>query len=194
MKNGPVLITSFRPWRVHQRSNSSNDLVAELHAGGRLPVDTVWLAQVPVNFAIAPIRVISEIARLRPRVVICCGMAENRAVLSIERQATGRQSEKRQVKELHEKRSMRPANLPPLTLQTSVKVSALLSGTLLSEPSDDAGSYVCNHLYYRVLKFIDQTNWPTRAIFIHIPLLTAHNKRLILDDFVAIASQLAEQT
>ena len=188
MKSGPVLITSFRPWRVHQRSNSSNDLVAELYGSGRLPVDTVWLAQVPLSFAIAPLHVISEIARLRPRVVICCGMAEHRPFLSIERQATGFLVDKQGF---HDRKPMRLAKLPLLTLQTSVEVSALLSGTLLSKTSDDAGSYVCNHLYYSVLRFIEQANWPTRAVFIHVPLLTAPNKRLILDDFVAIASKLA---
>jgi pyroglutamyl-peptidase len=175
MRNGPVLITSFRPWRVHQRSNSSHDLVAELYASkNRLPADTVWLPQVPVSFELAPIRVINKIGWLRPRVVICCGMAENRAVLSIERQA---------------KRSLSQG--PLLSLQTSAAVGSLLSGTRLSEISEDAGSYVCNHLYYSVLKFIDQANWPTVAIFIHIPLLSAANKKLILDDFVAIAAQLA---
>ncbi len=175
MRNGPVLITSFRTWRVHQRSNSSHDLVADLHTSGRLPADSVWLSQVPVSFAIAPIQVITEVARLRPRVVICCGMAENRPLLSIERQAkVPRQS------------------LPTAVLKTSAKVSALLRGTVLSEISDDAGNYVCNHLYYSVLKFIDQVNWPTVAIFIHVPLLNLANKKLILDDFVAIATQLSK--
>jgi pyroglutamyl-peptidase len=174
MRNGPVLITSFRPWRVRQRSNSSHDLVAELYASGKLPADTVWLPQLPVSFELAPMRVINEIGRLRPRVVICCGMAEKRAVLSIERQAKRSQGQE-----------------PWLSLQTSAAVCTLLSGTRLSEISEDAGSYVCNHLYYSVLKFIDQANWPTVAIFIHVPLLSAANKKLIFDDFVAITAQLA---
>lgn len=169
MKHGPVLITSFRPWRVHQRSNSSDDLIAELYESGRLPADAVWLRQVPVSFALAPMRVINEIGRLRPRLVICCGMAEKRPHLSIERQAKA----------------------PLQTLQTPVNVSALLAGTLLSDVSDDAGSYVCNHLYYRVLKFINDARWQTVGIFIHVPVLSRENKRLILNDFIHIASKLA---
>lgn len=170
MKNGPVLITSFRPWRVHQCSNSSDDLVAELYESGRLPADAVWLRQVPVSFALAPVRVINEIGRLRPRVVICCGMAEERPHLSIERQARG----------------------PLQTLQTSVNASALLAGTLLSEVSSDAGSYVCNHLYYSVLKFIEEASWETVGVFIHIPVLSRQNKKLIINDFIRIVSKLAE--
>lgn len=175
MKNGPILITSFRPWRVHQRSNSSDDLVAELHESGRLPADAVWLRQVPVSFALAPVRVINEIGRLRPRVVICCGMAEKRPYLSIERQAI-----EYSFKE------------PLQTLQTSVNVLALRVGTLLSEVSDDAGRYVCNHLYYSVLKFIDEASWETVGVFIHIPILSRENKGLILNDFIHIVSKLAE--
>ena len=170
MKNGPVLITSFRPWRVYQRSNSSDDLVAELHQSGELPADAVWLRQVPVSSALAPVQVINEIGRLRPRMVICCGMAENRPHLSIERQARA----------------------PLQTLQTSVDVSALLAGTSLSDVSDDAGSYVCNHLYYSVLEFIDKTRWETAGLFIHIPILSRENKELILNDFIHIVSKLAE--
>lgn len=177
MRNGPILITSFRPWRVRQRTNSSHDLVAELYASNRLPADTVWLPQVPVSFELAPMRVINEIGRLRPRVVICCGMAEKRAVLSIERQA---------------KRPTHLAESLPLRLQSSVKIPALLAGTRLTEMSDDAGSYVCNHLYYSVLRFIDQVDWQSGVIFIHVPRLHAHNKRLILDDFTNIAAKLSE--
>lgn len=169
MKNGPILITSFCPWRVHQRSNSSDDLIAALYERGRLPADAIWLRQVPVSFALAPIYVTNEIARLRPRLVICCGMAEKRPYLSIERQAKA----------------------PLQTLQTPANVSALLAGTLLSDISDDAGSYVCNHLYYSVLKFINDARWETVSLFIHVPVLSCENKGLVLNDFVHIVSKLA---
>ena len=169
MKTGPLLITSFQPWRAHQRSNSSDDLIANLHRQKRLPAGAIWLRQVPVSFQLAPLRVISEIYRLRPRTVICCGMAEGRACLSLERQAKGER-----------------------VLQTSVDLSALLVGTTLSEVSDDAGWYVCNHLYYSVLAFIEQLNLETQGLFVHIPTLSPPSKALILDDFVHIATRLSQ--
>jgi pyroglutamyl-peptidase len=185
MRNGPILITSFQPWRAHQRSNSSHDLLAELYACDRLPTHSVWLPQVPVSFAMAPMYVITEIARLRPRLVICCGMAENRPGLSVERQAK---------KSIHPADTACVSKTSPITLQTSVKVSDLLAGTLLSDVSEDAGSYVCNHLYYNVLRFVGQVNWPTKVIFIHVPCLNLANRRLILDDFVTIVTKLSEQS
>ncbi len=168
MKTGPLLITTFQPWRAHQRSNSSDDLVADLHSQKRLPADTIWLRQVPVSFQMAPLRVIGEIYRLRPRTVICCGMAEGRACLSLEQQAKGRR-----------------------VLQTSVDLSALVMGTALSEVSNDAGWYVCNHLYYSVLEFIEQLNLETQGLFVHIPTLRPPSKALILNDFVHIAARLS---
>lgn len=35
--------------------------------------------------------------------------------------------------------------------------------------SDNAGHYLCNHVYYESLKYIKENNLCTRAIFIHVP-------------------------
>ena len=163
-------MTSFQPWQTHQRSNSSDDLIAELHRAGKLPADTHLLRQVPVSFQLAPAQVISEIQRLRPRLIICCGMAESRSYLSLERQAKAAGQ----------------------TLQTSMDLSALMAETTLTEISEDAGTYVCNHLYYSVLDFIEQADWPVAGLFVHVPVLNRENKPLVLRDFVAIAQKMSQ--
>ena len=155
MQNGPILITSFQAWRSHQSSNSSDDLIAELKAQGKLSSDVIWLRNVPVSFELAPIRVLSAIYTLQPRVVLCCGMAEKRELLSIEKQAKNGDH----------------------TLQTSVDVRNLLSKTRLSEISYDAGTYVCNHLYYRVLESINKYKTTASVLFIHIPILREESKK-----------------
>ncbi len=186
MKKGPILITSFQPWRAHQRSNSSDDLMAELWLSDRLPTDTIWRRQVAVSFELAPMQVISEIYQKRPRVVICCGMAENRAALSLEAQA------KSQVKSQSEQ--LAPGHYH--RLKTAINLLDLLTGTYLSEVSQDAGRYVCNYLYYRVLRFVNNKDFSpdfkTVALFVHVPVLTSDNRRLILHDFCAIAVRLAD--
>lgn len=164
-----MLITSFQPWRAHQSSNSSDDLVAALQASQRLPENSTWIRNVPVSFELAPVRVISALYQYRPRAIICCGMAENRPHLSIEQRAT------RAGTQLH----------------TSVDLQNLLQQTRLSEVSYDAGNYVCNALYYRVLESIQKYNLPTVAVFAHIPLLKGDRTRLVLDDFSTIAARLA---
>lgn len=172
MKTGPVLITSFQTWRSDQRSNSSDDLIAELHALGKLPADAHWLRQVPVSFQRAPTQVIGEIDRLRPRLIICCGMAENRSYLSVERWAKrGDQA-----------------------LETSVNLSSLIADTTVTEISGDAGDYVCNHLYYYVLDFISRADWQMVGLFVHVPILSEENKRFILKDFGAIAEKMSRSS
>lgn len=170
-ESADILITSFVPWLAHQKSNSSDDLVAALQSQNKLPTNTVWLRRVPVCFDLAPALVIPELQRLRPQVMICCGMAESRTRLTIEKQAKGRQ-----------------------TLQTSVNVQNLLKGTSQSEVSYDAGQFVCNHLYYQVLEAIDKSKLNTATIFVHVPTLTDKNKSTMLGDFLKISSALISQT
>ena len=172
MSVGPILITSFQTWRSHQLSNSSDDLIAALMKSNQLPTDAAWLRHVPVNFQLASIRVISQIQRLRPRVVICCGMAESRTCLSIESQAKGFSGGAFSV------------------LQTTANTAELIADTLLSEISYDAGSYVCNRLYYDVLDFTQTAAWATTGIFIHVPVLSKVNKPFVLSDFAAVVAKL----
>ncbi|MEM8501570.1 MAG: peptidase C15 [Cyanobacteria bacterium P01_D01_bin.1] len=163
-----ILITSFVPWLAHQTSNSSDDLVAALYKRGEPTLDSVWLRHVPVCFDRAPALVIRELQRLRPRAIVCCGMAEDRSCLSIEQQAT----------------------CDHQTLQTSVNVQNLIRGTTQSEISYNAGDYVCNHLYYQVLAAIDTHGLDMVAIFVHVPILTSENTAGIVSDFLRIISTL----
>ncbi len=177
----PILITSFQPWRSHQLSNSSDDLIAALTAQNKLPKNSIWIRNVPVSFELAPIRVISELYRYRPQAIICCGMAENRPYLSIEQRAT--QGSKQ--------------------IQTTVDLQRLLETTRLSTISYNAGNYVCNALYYSVLESIQKYKLPTVAVFAHVPVLKCDlgcdhkalpkedRSRLVLEDFTDIANRLA---
>lgn len=168
-----ILLTTFQPWKAHQISNSSDDLVAQLQFEGRLPPNSVWLRHVPVSFDLAPVQVIEKMRYHRPKVVVCCGMAEKRPYLSLEQQASWQQQ----------------------TLTTDLDLSRLLEGTLLSKISYDAGQYVCNRLYYAVLEATQQynclQNWATQVIFVHVPVLSSANQRLVVDDFSKILMRLA---
>lgn len=171
--SGPLLITSFRAWRSHQRSNSSHDLIAAMVRAGQLPENAVWLAQLPVNFQTAPMVAINEMYRIRPRAVVCCGMAENRSYLSLERRAKVRKR----------------AGLD--YLQTDLDLADLLAGTWLSEISDDAGDYVCNWLYYSVLAAAKQGLVGTSCLFVHVPALTPQTQRLVQTDLSAVLEKLS---
>jgi len=165
----PLLLTTFAPWRAHQPSNAAHDLRLALERGGHLPPRTVVLPPLPVNFDLAPIQVIAKVAELRPPVVVCCGMAETRTALSLERYGHG----------------------PHRRWETTLDLAALQSGTYLTTTSDDAGTYVCNHLYYRLLAAIAHHRWPCHGLFVHVPPPTADTLPLLVHDLALVLARLA---
>ena len=122
-----------------------------------------WL---PVNFDLAPIQVISHIVQYRPKVVICCGMAETRKTLTVEQWGT--EQEQR--------------------LATPIDLHTLVKKTIHTRISYDAGNFVCNRLYYRVLRHVEQQR--TTALFVHVPLMTQANQAVLEFDFLKIVEYL----
>ncbi|MGB3201434.1 MAG: hypothetical protein WBA99_11050 [Nodosilinea sp.] len=165
-----MLLTTFAPWRSHQPSNAADDLVAYLQHQQQVPLGTTVLRCVPVSFELAPIRVVAKLVELQSPVVVCCGMAEGRRHLHLERYGKG----------------------DDLALATSLPLDELMVGTHLTGISDCAGTYVCNHLYYRLLGAIAQYRWPIQALFVHVPPLTSVTQPLLAHDLALILRRLAQ--
>ena len=160
----PLLITSFRPWKAHQGLNASDMLLERVAA--KLPQNAISLRWLPVNFDLAPMQVINHIVQYQPKAVICCGMAESRKTLTVEQWGT------------YQNRRL----ATPINLQTLVK------NTIHTHISDDAGNFVCNRLYYRVLNHLKQQS--SNALFVHVPLITPVNQAVIEFDFLKIVEHL----
>ncbi|WP_017301909.1 hypothetical protein [Nodosilinea nodulosa] len=167
-----MLLTTFAPWRAHQPSNAADDLIAHLQRQRQIPPGTTVLRHIPVSFELAPIRVMAKLVELRPAVVVCCGMAEGRSQLNLERYGKG----------------------DDLALETLLPLDWLMADTHLTTISDCAGTYVCNHLYYRLLGAIAQQCWSTQALFVHIPPLTTATQPLLARDLALILKRLAGLT
>jgi len=125
-----ILVTSFDTWLAHQKSNSSDDLLNEILLKGFIYKNLYFLRKLPVDFQLAPEQVIAKINQLQPDVIVCCGMAEARKTLTIESNA----KDEGQV------------------IMTTIDLTQLITGLSVTEISNDAGWFVCNHLYYSVLK------------------------------------------
>jgi pyroglutamyl-peptidase len=163
-----ILITTFQTWLPHQLSNSSDDLVWHLAQTDQLPIGCHLLRQIPVDFHAAPATVIAKIAELQPAFVVCCGMAEQRLSLSVE--SNGRfQSDLRFV---------------------AIDLPDILQHTVNTTISHDAGGFVCNYLYYQVLRHLQSACPQTSAIFVHIPPLNDDNRGTIVHDFLAVLASL----
>jgi len=160
--NHSILITSFSTWKSHHTTNSSDDL---LHLLLEKELDSFHhLRSIPVDFKLAPQHVLKRFDELRPRVLICCGMAEERTKLHIESRAV----------------------LSEQLLQTSVDLETLTVDLPMTEISHDAGRFVCNTLYYKTLEHLSLQEEDYHCVFIHVPVLTEENKNQLLADFISI--------
>ena len=122
------------------------------------PKNLLFLRQLPVNTHRASERFVKAIQDKKTDLVICCGMAESRYRLSLESQA--RSSTKK--------------------LLTPIPLPDLIKNLDYSYISDNAGQFVCEELYFQVLKY------HPRALFVHVPLLTDKNFTIIQRDFQKI--------
>ncbi|WP_415406133.1 peptidase C15 [Sulfurovum sp. CS9] len=165
--NNTILITSFSTWKSHHTSNSSDDLLHLLSERELGPFN--FLRNIPVNFELAPQHVLSRFDELRPKVLICCGMAEERTKLNIESRAV----------------------LNEQILQSSVDLDKLAADLLMTEISHDAGEFVCNTLYYKTLEHLSSQEESYHSIFVHVPVITEENKSLLVADFISIIERLS---
>ncbi|MBW4690787.1 MAG: peptidase C15 [Lyngbya sp. HA4199-MV5] len=166
-----LLLTSFDIWKAHHRSNASDDLLnilIEQALLATLDAEITLLQKLPVDFQRAPQAVIAQLDALQPDVVVCCGMAETRSHLTIE--SNGK----------HQAR----------TLQTTVDIDRLVDGLAMTHISHDAGAFVCNDLYYSVLKHIADRRLACQCLFVHVPVLNEVNREPIMKDFLTILRSL----
>lgn len=161
-----ILLTSFTTWLPHQPSNSSDDLLAELSEFEQtLPL--TFLRRLPVDIERASRILIDKIQEVNPNIIICCGMAECRTVLSIESNACDGNT----------------------VLKTNVDLDKLLEGNTI-QISHDAGKFVCEGLYYNVLKYISDKQLNIKCIFVHVPVLSENNRDTIREDFKLILKNI----
>ncbi|MBE9161927.1 MULTISPECIES: peptidase C15 [Microcoleaceae] len=166
--NTKILLTSFDTWRSHQQSNSSDDLLANISQIQSLPDSLTFLRKLPVDSQLAANLAIAQINQLQPDIIICCGMAESREKLTVESCACC------------------DADI----LKTTVNLEQLVADLAVTEISHEAGKYVCEDLYYAVLKHIYDSQISTQCIFVHVPILTPDNTDKIVVDFLSIVNRL----
>lgn len=163
-----ILLTSFSTWRSHQKSNSSDDLLLEFAKDDSLSGSLTFLRQLPVDIEQASTQAIEQINKLNPDIIICCGMAEKRPILTVESNAS----------------------LDDLPIETWVNVDKLIAGLKVTEISHDAGKFVCEGLYHSTMKYVRDRHLKSRCIFVHVPVLSPQNLADIKGDFAAIVNRL----
>jgi len=162
-----ILLTSFATWKPNHVSNSSDDL---LHQVRKTEFRTLhYLRRIPVDFQLAPQKLLARFDELKPDVLICCGMAEEREKLNIESRAI----------------------LGEETIETDVDLETLTSGLPMTEISHDAGKFVCNTLFFKALKHLRRQEEIHHCIFTHVPVLTPGNATMVKNDFLSVIDRLS---
>jgi len=187
-----LLLTAFEPF-------GGESVNPALEAVGRVrerigAVDVVKLT-VPTVFGLCVETVRAVLERERPDAVLCVGQAGGRAALTPERVAINCDDASKA-----DNAGNRPQDMPvvpggPAAYFTSLPVKAMAEAIraagVRAEISNSAGTFVCNHLFYGLLRTLER-DWPgVRGGFIHVPFLPEQAARqpapapsMLLEDIV----------
>lgn len=164
-----ILVTGFEPF-AGAALNPSQLIVERL--AGEPGIETVIL---PVEYDAAVARLQEKLVEL-PSVaaIVCLGQAEGRTAISFERQAVN-QDNARLADNGGNVRVETPIDLDgedalATTLPIERMIAAVGAAGIAAEFSDGAGTFVCNHLFYRLQQITRTTGVPSG--FVHVPLVT----------------------
>ncbi len=162
-----VLVTGFEPFGGSE-VNPSQRLVEALDGD-------VAKALLPVSYARAAAALRSAVAEHEPDVVICFGQADGRSGISVERFAHNLDEATTTDNDAA------PGSGAPIdrdgpaayrsTLPVDEIVAALREAGIPAAPSRDAGGFLCNHVFYVLMRVLAQERPQVRGGFVHVPLL-----------------------
>jgi pyroglutamyl-peptidase len=162
-----VLVTGFEPFGGSS-VNPSQRVVESLDGD-------VAKALLPVSYGRAADALRAAVRAHEPDVVICFGQADGRTGISIERFAHN----------LDEATTTDNDDAPgsgtaievdgpaayASTLPVDELVAALRAAGIPAAPSRDAGGFLCNHVFYVLMRTLAEERPSARGGFVHVPLL-----------------------
>ncbi|MHB8470851.1 MAG: pyroglutamyl-peptidase I [Gaiellaceae bacterium] len=167
-----ALVTGFEPFGG-ATVNPSALLVAALAAEPPAGVELAT-AVLPVSYARAAAALREAVRASAPDVVVCFGQADGRPGLAVERFALNA-DEPSNVDA--EGASSGAAVDPdgPLAYASGLPVdeivAALRAEGIPAAPSRDAGGFLCNHVFYALMRLLAAERPGARGGFVHVPLL-----------------------
>jgi pyroglutamyl-peptidase len=161
-----VLVTGFEPFGG-SATNPSQRIVEAL--------DGVAKALLPVSYARAAAELRRAVQDTGPDVVICFGQADGRAQITVERFAHNLdEAATTDNDEAPGSGAPIDPNGPaayPSTLPVDEIVEALRAEGIPAAPSRDAGGFLCNHVFYVLMRALEEERGAANGGFVHVPLL-----------------------
>jgi pyroglutamyl-peptidase len=167
-----VLVTGFEPFGG-SAVNPSERLVEELAAAPPPGVELAT-AVLPVAYARTAPAVLGALRASAPEVVICFGQADGRTGISVERFAHNLDSgEPMDNDGVGSGSVIDPAGPVAYasTLPVEAIVDALREAAIPAFESRDAGGFLCNHVFYVLMRVLEEERPKALGGFVHVPLL-----------------------
>ncbi|MBS4197066.1 pyroglutamyl-peptidase I [Lederbergia citri] len=168
-----VLITGFDPFGG-EKINPALEAVKQLD--GKVIEDVEIVAQeVPTVFHESIKVVINAIEQHKPDVVICVGQAGGRTQVTPERVAINIDDAR-----IPDNKDNQPIDEPiykdgPAAYWTTLPIKRIVHEMKVAgvpaAVSNSAGTFVCNHLFYGVMHYLEKNAPHIRGGFIHIPFI-----------------------
>jgi pyroglutamyl-peptidase len=162
-----VLVTGFEPF-AGGSVNPSQLLVESLEG-------EVAKALLPVSYARAADELRRAVREAAPDIVICFGQADGRTGISIERFAHNLDDAASPDNDASPASggAIEPAGPVAYhsTLPVDEIVAALRAEGIPAAASRDAGGFLCNHVFYVLMRVLEQERPHARGGFVHVPLL-----------------------
>ena len=166
-----ILLTGFEPFDG-EVENPSWEAVRPLD-GERVDGHRIAARLMPCVFGEAIDRLEDEIAALDPQIVICVGQAGGRAEISVERVAINLDDAR-----IPDNAGAQPLDRPvvskgPVAYFSSLPVKAIVhdlhGAGIPAAPSQTAGTFVCNHIFFGACHVRATRRLKFRTGFIHVP-------------------------
>jgi pyroglutamyl-peptidase len=167
-----ALVTGFEPFGGSV-ANPSELLVRALEAAPPAGFELA-AAVLPVSYARAGAALESAVRSAEPELVVCFGQADGRSGISVERIALNFDDTERPDNEGVASNTEIDAEGPVAyrsTLPVDAIVAALRDEGIPAGSSRDAGGYLCNRVFYTLMRLLEAERPGARGGFVHVPLL-----------------------
>ena len=172
-----VLVTGFEPF-AGQRVNPSQ-LAIEKLAGRTIAGRRIETAILPVVFGDATVALQRALRRYKPELVICVGEAGGREAITIERVAINvddaRIADNAGARPIDRAIARRGPAAYWSTLPIKAIVAALARNQVPAAVSQTAGTFVCNHVFYGLMRMLARRRG-VRGGFIHVPFVRGQGR------------------
>lgn len=167
-----VLITGFDPFGG-EKINPAWEAVRALQDN----IDGIEVVklQIPTVFKKSAKKLFENIDSVKPDVVICVGQAGGRYEFSVERVAINVDDGR-----IPDNDGYQPVDSPVFedgenayfsTLPIKAMVQEIKKAGIPAAVSNTAGTYVCNHIMYSLLYYLNKNNLNIKGGFIHVPFI-----------------------